>query len=76
MTGVLGDVRRGIGHRLFERVAGPDGSRRRDRIPAPTGHAGSRRGSPIQQVHGDASMFVGRVGPCCCSPCIRWRWPA
>jgi uncharacterized protein (DUF2236 family) len=61
MTGVLGDVRRGIGHRLFERVAGPDGSRRRDRIHGADGPRWFEAGSPIQQVHGDASMFVGGI---------------
>ncbi len=54
----LVDLRRQLGDSLFERVAGPEGPRRRDRIQRP----GSRwfaEGSPVQRVHADASMFVG-----------------
>lgn len=54
----LDDLRRQIGDSLFERVAGPEGPRRRDRIQRP-GPRWFEEGSPIQRVHGDASMFVG-----------------
>ncbi|MGO4256777.1 oxygenase MpaB family protein [Marmoricola sp. RAF53] len=58
---VLETVRRGLGDLLFERVAGPEGPRRRDRIhgtPGPRWHA---EDSPVRTVHGDASMFVGGI---------------
>jgi uncharacterized protein (DUF2236 family) len=54
-------VRNRLGGSLFERVAGPEGPQRRERIhgtPGPRWFADDR---PIRQVHGDASMFVGGV---------------
>ena len=54
----LDDIRRQLGDSLFERVAGPEGPRRRDRIQRP-GPRWFAEDSPIQRVHGDASMFVG-----------------
>lgn len=54
----LDDIRRQLGDSLFERVAGPEGPQRRDRI-ARAGPRWFEEGSPIQRVHGDASMFVG-----------------
>jgi uncharacterized protein (DUF2236 family) len=61
VTTVLDDVRRTLGERLFERVAGPEGPRRRDRVHGTEGPRWFEAGSPIQQVHGDASMFVGGI---------------
>lgn len=52
-------VRRQLGDRLFARVAGPEGPRRRDRIHNTPGERWFPEGSAIRQVHGDASMFVG-----------------
>jgi uncharacterized protein (DUF2236 family) len=50
-----------MGERLFARVAGPEGPRRRERIHSADGPRWFEAGSPIQQVHGDASMFVGGI---------------
>ena len=50
-----------MGDRLFARVAGPEGPRRRERIHSADGPRWFESGSPIQQVHGDASMFVGGI---------------
>jgi uncharacterized protein (DUF2236 family) len=50
-----------MGDRLFARVAGPEGPRRRERIHRAEGPRWFEAGSPIQQVHGDASMFVGGI---------------
>jgi uncharacterized protein (DUF2236 family) len=55
----LDGVRRRLGDRLFARVAGPEGPRRRQRIHGTPGPRWFPEGSPIRQVHGDASMFVG-----------------
>jgi uncharacterized protein (DUF2236 family) len=55
------DVRRMLGDRLFARVAGPDGPRRRERVHGAEGPRWFEEGSPIQQVHADASMFVGGI---------------
>lgn len=52
-------VRTRLGAMLFERVAGPDGPEQRDRIHGREGPRWFEAGSPICQVHGDASMFVG-----------------
>lgn len=60
-TDVLADVRRTLGHRLFERVAGPEGPRRRERIHGTEGPRWFEEGAAIRQVHGDASMFVGGI---------------
>ena len=57
----VSQVRRVLGDRLFARVAGPEGPRRRERINAAAGPRWFEPGSPIQQVHGDASMFVGGI---------------
>ncbi len=56
---VLDDVRRTISDALFERVAGPDGERKHERIYGSVGPRWFPEGSPIRQVHGDAAMFVG-----------------
>jgi uncharacterized protein (DUF2236 family) len=55
----LPDVRGRLGEALFLRVAGPDGPRQRERIHFREGPRWFEAGSPITQVHGDASMFVG-----------------
>lgn len=46
---------------LFARVAGPDGPANRDRIHGTPGPRWFAPGSPIQQVHGDASMYIGGI---------------
>jgi len=55
------DLRRELGDRLFARVAGPEGPRRRDRIHGTPGPRWFPDGSPVRRVHGDASMFVGGI---------------
>lgn len=57
----LAAVRRSLGERLFLRVAGPEGPRRRDRIHGSPGERWFAEDAEIRQVHGDASMFVGGV---------------
>jgi uncharacterized protein (DUF2236 family) len=54
-------LRRELGDRLFARVAGPEGPRRRDRIHGTPGPRWFPDGSPVRRVHGDASMFVGGI---------------
>jgi uncharacterized protein (DUF2236 family) len=61
VTSALHDVRRTLGDALFARVAGPEGARRRERVHATEGPRWFPEGSPIRQVHGDASMFVGGI---------------
>lgn len=54
-----GRIRRQAGDAVFQRVAGPEGARNRERIhltPGPRWFAPDR---PVRRVHGDASMFVG-----------------
>jgi uncharacterized protein (DUF2236 family) len=53
------DLRERLGAALFLRVAGPEGPQRRERIHGRPGPRWFPSGSPIQRVHGDASMFVG-----------------
>ena len=53
------DVRGWLGQALFQRVAGPEGATHRDRIHLREGPRWFEPGSPITQVHADASMFVG-----------------
>jgi uncharacterized protein (DUF2236 family) len=55
------ELRADLGAALFHRVAGPEGPRRRDRIHGTPGPRWFPPGSPIQQVHGDASMFIGGI---------------
>lgn len=52
-------LRRRLGDALFERVAGPDGPRQRERIHGTPGPRRFGPDDPITRVHGDASMFVG-----------------
>jgi uncharacterized protein (DUF2236 family) len=61
LAGLVQDLRTSIGDRLFERVAGPEGPQRRDRVHDSEGPRWFAEGSPIQRVHGDASMFVGGI---------------
>jgi uncharacterized protein (DUF2236 family) len=58
---VISDVRRQLGDRLFARVAGPEGPARRKRIHGTPGERWFAEDSPVRQVHGDASMFVGGI---------------
>ena len=48
-----------LGEALFHRVAGPEGPAHRDRIHGREGPRWFEADSPLTQVHGDASMFVG-----------------
>jgi uncharacterized protein (DUF2236 family) len=52
-------LRARIGESLFARVSGPDGVANRARIHGAPGERWFAAGSPVQRVHGDASMFVG-----------------
>jgi uncharacterized protein (DUF2236 family) len=55
----LENVRTSLGARLFERVAGPQGPRHRERIHEAPGERWFPPDRPIRAVHADASMFVG-----------------
>ncbi|MGA8258255.1 MAG: oxygenase MpaB family protein, partial [Nocardioides sp.] len=55
----MNPVRARLGEALFQRVAGPDGAQHRERIHGRPGPRWFASGSPIAEVHGDASMFVG-----------------
>ncbi|MGZ4447930.1 MAG: oxygenase MpaB family protein [Nocardioides sp.] len=57
----MAGVRERLGEALFQRVAGPDGAVHRERIHGTPGPRWFEPGSPIAQVHGDASMFVGGI---------------
>ena len=52
-------VRDRLGRQLFERVAGPEGPSRRERIATAEGPRWFNPDRPIREVHGDASMFIG-----------------
>jgi uncharacterized protein (DUF2236 family) len=54
-------IRERLGQALFERVAGPDGPKHRQRIHGTPGPRWFEQGSPITRVHGDASMYVGGI---------------
>jgi uncharacterized protein (DUF2236 family) len=56
---VIEDVRTALGARLFEKVAGPEGPRHRERIHAAPGERWFADDRPIRTVHADSSMFVG-----------------
>jgi uncharacterized protein (DUF2236 family) len=58
---VVRDVRRTLGDRLFARVAGPEGARRRERVHSTDGPRWFPEDAAIRRVHGDASMFVGGI---------------
>lgn len=57
----LSGLRDRLGGAIFHRVAGPDGAQHRDRIHHTPGPRWFEPDSPIVQVHGDASMFVGGI---------------
>ncbi len=52
-------LRSRLGSSLFQRVAGPEGPARRDRIHTAEGPRWFAEDRPVRRVHGDASMFVG-----------------
>jgi uncharacterized protein (DUF2236 family) len=58
---MLATARDLIGQALFERVAGPEGPRHRDRIHTREGERWFGPEDPIVRVHADASMFVGGI---------------
>jgi uncharacterized protein (DUF2236 family) len=57
----MDDLRRRLGAVVFDRVAGPDGPRHRDRIHNTPGERWFAEDRPIRIVHGDSSMFVGGI---------------
>ncbi|MFD4993328.1 oxygenase MpaB family protein [Cellulosimicrobium cellulans] len=59
MTHVVERARGAAERAIFLRVAGPDATATRARIHKAPGPRWFERGSPVQRVHGDASMFVG-----------------
>ncbi len=59
LTSPVLELRSRLGAAIFHKVAGDEGPKRRDRIHGLPGPRWFPAGSPIQQVHGDASMFVG-----------------
>ncbi|ARU50610.1 uncharacterized protein (DUF2236 family) [Cellulosimicrobium cellulans] len=59
MTHVVERARGAAERAIFLRVAGPDATATRARIHQTPGPRWFERGSPVQRVHGDASMFVG-----------------
>ena len=59
VSGAVTDVRAKLGAALFAKVAGPEGPKASARIHGRPGDRWFEPGSPIQRVHGDASMFVG-----------------
>lgn len=59
ITTPVARARESIGHALFTKVAGKDGYDARSRIHDTPGPRWFEADSPIQRVHGDASMFVG-----------------
>ncbi|MBZ5734561.1 DUF2236 domain-containing protein [Nocardioides sp. TRM66260-LWL] len=61
LAAVPNAVRDRLGAALFERVAGPDGPRQRDRIHGRPGPRWFAPDSAIAQVHADAAMFVGGI---------------
>lgn len=59
--GWSGTVRDRLADAVFDRVAGPEGPSRRERIHATPGPRWFGPDRPIRRVHGDASMFVGGI---------------
>ena len=68
-------VRTSIGDRLFERVAGPEGPRRRDRIHGAEGPRWFEEARRSGRSTGTRRCSSAASGRCCSSPCTRWRWP-
>jgi uncharacterized protein (DUF2236 family) len=58
---VANDLRRRIGGAIFDRVAGPEGPSRRQRIHETAGPRWFSEDRPIRRVHGDAAMFAGGI---------------
>lgn len=58
---LLAGVQQRLGDAIFERVAGPDGPRQRDRIHLTPGERWFPAGSPIARVHGDHAMYIGGI---------------
>jgi uncharacterized protein (DUF2236 family) len=56
---VVTSIRERIAAELFDRVAGPEGPRRAERVHRAEGERWFAEDHPIRQVHGDAAMFVG-----------------
>ncbi|CAN5164402.1 oxygenase MpaB family protein [soil metagenome] len=56
---MINAARARLGEAPFQRVAGPDGAQHRDRIHGREGPRWFPADSPVLEVHGDASMFVG-----------------
>ncbi|WP_375484211.1 oxygenase MpaB family protein [uncultured Jatrophihabitans sp.] len=56
---MLTDLRDRLGKIVFERVAGADGPKHRDRIHNTPGERWFADDRPIRTVHADSSMFVG-----------------
>jgi uncharacterized protein (DUF2236 family) len=54
-------IRGRIGSAIFEKVAGPRGPERRERIHGAGGEGWFAEDRPIRRVHGDSSMFVGGI---------------
>jgi uncharacterized protein (DUF2236 family) len=53
------ELRTWIGNQVFQKVAGPQGPKRRDRIHSADGARWFADDRPIRRVHADATMFVG-----------------
>lgn len=58
---MVGALRIRLGDAIFERVAGADGPRQRDRIHLTPGPRWFPSDSPIARVHGDHAMYVGGI---------------
>ncbi len=59
MTRGSDDVRAWLGGHVLQRVAGPQGPRRREQIFEAEGERWFGEDRPIRRVHADAAMFVG-----------------
>src|SRR5689334_491868 len=55
----MSGLRERVGEAIFAATAGPDGPKHRERIHGRPGPRWFDPDSPIGQVHGDASMFIG-----------------
>lgn len=54
-------IRQRLGEAIFQRVAGPDGAKHRDRIHLTDGVRWFAPDSAIAVVHADAAMFIGGI---------------
>jgi uncharacterized protein (DUF2236 family) len=59
MESVTPDLRQRLGKIVFERVAGADGPKHRERIHLSEGERWFADDRPIRLVHADSSMFIG-----------------